>query len=107
VENLLQHYTFSNGSLTDVNDNIIDVIIIYIGSTLGEIAGTKSSRVLKYIVYKQSDPCPIISAKYCLLTWRALSVSYSNFQREDVLLSCANLLPLNFCKRDPVPIEDF
>jgi hypothetical protein len=37
----------------------------------------------------------------------ALSVSYSNLQREDVLLSCANLLPLNFCKRDPVPIVDF
>jgi hypothetical protein len=44
VENSLQHCTFSNSSLTDVNNNIIDVIIIYIGSTLGEILGTKSSR---------------------------------------------------------------
>jgi hypothetical protein len=44
VENSLQHYSFSNGSLTDVNNNILDVIITYIGSTLGEIPGTKSSR---------------------------------------------------------------
>jgi hypothetical protein len=28
----------------DVNDNIIDIIIIYNGSTLEEILGTKSSR---------------------------------------------------------------
>jgi hypothetical protein len=44
VENSLQHYTFSNGSLTDVNDNIIDVITNYFGSTLGEIPGTRDSR---------------------------------------------------------------
>jgi hypothetical protein len=44
VENLLHHYSFSNGSLTEVNDNLIDVTFIYIGSTLGEIPGTKSSR---------------------------------------------------------------
>jgi hypothetical protein len=36
----------------------------------------------------------------------ALSVSLSNFQREDVLLSSVNLLTLHFCKRDPVPIVD-
>jgi hypothetical protein len=36
-----------------------------------------------------------------------LSVSLSNSQREDMLLSCANLLTLHFCKRDPVPIVDF
>jgi hypothetical protein len=44
VENLLQHYTFSNGSLTDVNNYVIDVIINYISSTLGEIPGTRNSR---------------------------------------------------------------
>jgi hypothetical protein len=36
---------YGNGSLMDVNNNLIVVIIItYTGSTLGEIPGTKSSR---------------------------------------------------------------
>jgi hypothetical protein len=46
---------------------------------------------------------PQLGAGQCL----ALSVSYSSLQREDVLLSRANLLPLNFYKRDPVPNVDF
>jgi hypothetical protein len=44
VENSLQHYMFSNGSLTDVNNNVINVTFYYFGSTLGEIPGTRNSR---------------------------------------------------------------